>query len=67
VNTTVIVKLPASNTHDVQIQMLALTPQAGHPRAVVQSGVIRLTAGDEYGFEVCQGVSLCITDVERAP
>jgi hypothetical protein len=66
VNTTVIIKLPLASTHDVQIQMLALTPQAGHPRAVVQAGVVRLTAGDEYGFEVCKGMSLCITDVERA-
>ena len=64
-STTVIIKIPAGGARDVQIQMLALTPQAGHPRAVVQAGIVRLTAGDEFGFEVCPGVGLCITDVER--
>ena len=64
-NTTVVIKIPQDNRCDALIQMLALTPQAGHPRAVVQAGVVRLTAGDEFGFEVCPGVSLCITYVER--
>jgi hypothetical protein len=64
-STIVTITLPDSSARDVSIQMLALTPQAGHPRAVVQVGAVRLTAGDAYGFEVCEGVSLCITDVER--
>ena len=29
------------------------------------AGVVRLSAGDKYGFEVCPGMSLRITDVER--
>ena len=63
-NTTVTVFIGEDAPGDVMAQLISVRVGA-MPAAPVKVGSIRLSAGRAYKLEVCPGVSLSLSHVER--